>query len=221
MINSMKFTTKRNIFLFLLFAISPHCLSAHPHNWITVKSEFLIDEKGLLTEVHQYWEFDVYFSMMTLADVMHESKIQPNSLQVLAEDMVNNMESYSYFSQLKLDKQPIALPKPNDFSLSTVTNDGPQQLSLSMRFQLTTPQQITDKTLVWQVFDPTFYIDMRHHDASQVIIHAQNGSTCSTRIELPEPSDEMIDYALSLDQTQKNTQGLGAEFAEKVIIQCL
>jgi ABC-type uncharacterized transport system substrate-binding protein len=221
MTNLMTFTTKRCTLFFLIFAIFPLCLRAHPHNWITVKSEFLIDEKGLLTEIHQYWEFDIYFSMMTLADVLHESKIQPNSFQMLAKDMVNNMQSYNYFSKLKIDKQPIALPKPNDYSLSTVTNEGQQQLSLHMRFQLTLPQQITDKTLVWQVFDPTFFIDMRHHDTSQVIIRAQNEAKCTTRIELPEPSDEVIDYAFSLDRTQKNTQGLGSEFAEKVIIQCL
>ncbi len=208
------------ILVVLLCAVFPLCLKAHPHNWITLKSEFIIDEKGLLTELHQYWEFDVYFSMMTLDDVMHESRVQPNSLQLLATDMVNNMQSYRYFSQLQIDNRAVALAKPTDYALSTVSHDGQQQLLLYMRFQLPNPQQITDKTLIWQVYDPTYFIDMKHNDISQVIMRMENDKQCSTAIEQPKPSDDLLDYALSLDQSEKNTQGLGAAFAEKVIIQC-
>ncbi len=217
---SFKFTAQCRTLVFLLFVAFPLCLRAHPHNWITLKSEFIIDKSGLLTELHQYWQFDVYFSMMTLDDIMHESRVQPNSLQLLATDMVNNMQSYRYFSQLKIDNQAVALAKPIDYALSKVSNDGQQQLLLHMRFQLPTPQRVTDKTLIWQVYDPTYFIDMRHNDTSQIIVRRENGKQCSTAIEQPEPSNEMLDYAFSLDQTEKNTQGLGAAFAEKVIIQC-
>ena len=77
------------------------------------------------------------------------------------------------------------------------------------------------KTLSWRVFDPAYYIDMRHQKLSQVTLHKGNDTECSTRIEQPNPSEEIIAYATSLDRSQKDTKGLGDYFAEKVLIHCL
>ena len=217
----MKLTTQLFSTLFVLLTILPLRVDAHPHSWITLKTEFMLDEKGRLTELQQHWEFDVYFSMMTLADIMNENEDQKKGLEQLAKDMVNNLRSYDYFSELKIDNQPVALTKPSDYSLTTAFKEGQQQLTLNMRFKLTDTRPIERKTLSWRVFDPTYYIDMRHHKTSQVLIHKKNATECSTSIELPEPSDEMIDYASSLDRSKKDTEGLGAYFAEKVLIHCL
>ncbi|MDA7747027.1 DUF1007 family protein [Psychromonas sp.] len=219
--NILNLLSKPLLFAFLLLAIMPLSVKAHPHNWITVKSEFLIDEKGQLTTVREYWEFDIYFSMMTIADVMHESTVQPNSLQLLADDMINNMESYQYFSSLKISNQTVPLGRPDKYELIINTIEGQQQLVLFMDFQLAKPLPLNNQPLLWQVYDPTYYIDMRHHDTSQIIITNKRGNECTTTIDLAEPTQEMAEYAMSLDRSQTETQGLGKSFAEKIIIKCL
>lgn len=224
-INSIKsiinYLCKPQLVILLFLSIMPLSLSAHPHNWITVKSEFLINEKGQLSEVRESWQFDVYFSMITIADVLHESRIEPNSLQLLADDMINNMESYQYFSSLKMNNKPVPLGRPHHYELRINTVEGKQQLELLMDFKLARPLQLDSRELTWQVFDPTYFIDIRHHDTSQIIITNEQRSDCTTRIEHPNPSSKMADYAMSLDRSQTETEGLGKSFAEKIIIKCL
>ena len=209
------------LFILLLLSISSSPLSAHPHNWITLKSEFLINEKGELTVVRSHWEFDIYFSMMTIAAVMNEETVQPNSLEILGDDMINNMESYRYFSLLKINNKSVPLGRPQPYELNIVPNkEQQQQLVLSMDFKFDKPIPLNNKEVSWQVFDPTYFIDMRHQDASKITISNAQGIECKKRIVLPEPTDDMIDYAMSLDRSQTETQGLGESFAEKVVIQC-
>ena len=107
----MKLTTQLFSTLFVLLTILPLRVDAHLHSWITLKTEFMLDEKGRLTELQQHWEFDVYFSMMTLADIMNEYEDQKKGLEQLAKDMVNNLRSYDYFSELNIDNQPVGQQK--------------------------------------------------------------------------------------------------------------
>lgn len=218
-INALRTTP---LFIFFVLTLISSNVSAHPHNWITLKSEFLINEKGELTVVRSHWEFDIYFSMMTIAAVMNEATVQPNSLQLLGDDMINNMESYKYFSLLKVDNKSIPLGRPLPYQLNITTNkEEQQQLVLTMDFKFAKPIPLNNKEVSWQVFDPTYFIDMRHQDASKITITNAQGIECKKRIVLPDPTDDMIDYAMSLDRMQTETQGLGQSFAEKVLIQCI
>jgi len=207
-------------FLTLLLVIIPLYVNAHPHNWIRLKTEFTLDENGQLIEVLQHWTFDIYYSAINLADISNEYESQQEGLNKLAQDMVNNLQGFDFFSELKVANQRVHLAKPSDYSLTTVLEDGQQKLLLGMRFTLDGSSPIDSQTLSWRVFDPTYYIDMRHQTASKILIHKNNNTECSTNIESPTPSAEIIDYAANLDRSMKDTQGLGSYFAEKIHIHC-
>jgi ABC-type uncharacterized transport system substrate-binding protein len=208
------------LLLALLLSISDYAL-AHPHSWINLKSEFTLDQQGRLTALTQHWEFDMYYSLMTIADMMNEHGDQQKGLGLLGKGMTNSLKKYNYFSELKVNNRLVKLSLPKDFKLVTKLSDGKEILKLSMHFELPHPLAIENKPISFRVFDPTYYIDMRHYKASQVIIHTQNATECSTTVELPETSDELVEYANSLDKSQQDTQGLGNSFAEQVMIHCV
>ncbi len=194
---------------------------AHPHSWVNLKSEFTLDEQGRLTALTQFWEFDEYYSMMTIADMMNEHGEQEKGLLLLGKAMTKNLKAFHYFSELKIDTTLVKLPLPSEFKLETKLSDGQQILKFSMHFEFTHPRTIKNRPISFRVFDPTYYVDMRHSKASQVIIHTQTTTECSTTIALPDTPDELIEYANSLDKSQQGTQGLGNSFAEQVIIHCM
>ncbi len=196
-------------------------LSAHPHSWINLKTEFILDDQGRLSGLTQHWEFDVYYSMMTYADMMNEYGDEQKGLVKLGKGMVNSLKNYAYFSNLELNGRLIQLGKPYDQALRISYPKGQQTLALSMHFKLSKAQVIENKTLSLRVFDPSYYIDMRHYTDSQVIIHTKNATECSSSVTLPAPSDELVEYAASLDKTQKSTTDLGDKFAETVSIFCI
>lgn len=195
--------------------------SAHPHSWVNLKSEFTLDEQGRLTSLTQHWEFDVYYSMMTIADMMNEHGDKQEGLALLSKSMTKSLKAYHYFSELKVNNTLIKLPSPSASQLITTVSGGQEILTLSMHFEFRSPKRIENKPVLFRVFDPTYYIDMRHYTASKVIIHTQNAAECSTTVALPEVSDELVEYANSLDKAQKNTEGLGNSFAEQVKVNCV
>jgi ABC-type uncharacterized transport system substrate-binding protein len=207
-------------FLVMLYLLSIE-LYAHPHNWIDLKTEFILDEKGQLTHLLQHWVFDAYFSAIKLADIEKEHDSQQQGLRKMAKEIAKNLKNYDYFSELKIENQSVKLPKPSDYSLETIVKGGQQKLLLTMRFKMNNSPVVKRKTLSWRVFDPSYYIDMRHQKSSQILIHNGKDRECSVDIVTPKPSAEVIKYATSLDRSQKDTKGLGSYFAEKVLINCL
>lgn len=194
--------------------------AAHPHSWIALKSDFILNSQGQLTEIRQRWEFDLYYSAITFAEVMNTYGDEKEGLQKLSSQIVGRLAEYHYFSTLKLDDSEIQLPEPKQYQMISKKKEGELLLEMEMHFDVVPPLTIDDKTLTWSVFDPTYYIEMAHVDTDSVVILGDQSTECAKKLELPDPSKDLIDYAQSLDVTQKDTDGLGFNFAEKVTINC-
>lgn len=196
-------------------------LHAHPHNWIALNTTFVLNDKAQLVELTQSWEFDIYYSMMTMADVLNEYPDEATGLPATASEMIRNLRGYDYFSSLRLNDRSIALPTPTKYLLKNKLKEGGMVLELEMTFVFDEGISVEGETLAWQVYDPTYYIAMNHATKKNIQIVGGNATECSKSLEFPEPSDELIDYAQSLDRTRKDTDGLGASFAETAYIRCV
>jgi ABC-type uncharacterized transport system substrate-binding protein len=62
---------------------------------------------------------------------------------------------------------------------------------------------------------------MNHLVLENIEVIGGGAIECSKRLTIPEPSEELLFYAQSLDKTQRDTDGLGANFAETVTIECI
>lgn len=195
-------------------------VAAHPHSWIDMKADMILDERGRLIAIRQHWSFDTYFSMVTLADVINEHGDKQTGLVKMADQMIGNLTRYRYFSVLAIDGSEIELPRPSWYQLTENTRQDQPMLELEMLFDITRPVVIRDKNLTWSVFDPTYYIAMNYWKAENVSIQGETGARCQLNLDSPNPSFELIEYAQSLDRTRKDTDGLGINFAEKVRIVC-
>lgn len=198
----------------------PPC-EAHPHNWVTMRSEFKLNEGGKLVSINQIWRFDFFFSAILIAETVNEWQ-QPlhKALEFEARRMIKNLKPYRYFSVLSVDERTIQLPIPNHYELQVVTSEGQEFLELTMRFELDQRPTFTGVEISWAVYDPTYYIAYSHEHAGNVrILHAPT-LYCSKQLKLPKLTEELIMYAFSLDQTQQDTDGLGLTFAEKILIKC-
>ena len=208
--------------LVCMLSVLLYCSSvlAHPHNWIALNSSFMLDEDARLVQLKQRWEFDIYYSMMTLADVLNEHGNEEIGLTKTASEMIKNLAEHDYLSRLSVDGINVPLSMPKNYSLITKTKEGQVVLELEMVFDLAEPLLIENKALAWQVFDPTYYIAMNHATESNIEIIGGNATECSKELRFPDPPDDMVDYAQSLDKSQTDTDGLGESFAETAFINC-
>lgn len=215
------FTVLSSLGLLLSILCLAPAAQAHPHNWIELESTLVLDEQGRLVELKQRWVFDDFYSMMVHADILNEYRSEAEGLKATAEEFVQNLKAYHYFSSLKLAEQTLELGMPSQAQLHAIEQQGRISLALEMRFKIASKPKLAAKALSLRVFDPTYYIAMNHINIDNIQVQASAGLECGKDLQVPEPSDELIEYAQSLDRSQRDTQGLGAMFAETVVIECI
>ncbi|EAR08819.1 DUF1007 family protein [Reinekea blandensis] len=206
--------------LLMVCCLWPTTALLHPHSWINLTTDFVIDDQEQLAQVRQRWIFDEFYSAMMLADLDREYPTRELALLAHGNDMIASLSQHGFFSHLVLAQNQHALPSPAEHQLSVVTTQEADMLVLEMVFDLSsTPLPVSE--LSWQVYDPTYYVSMRHDDVERIRIHNRSSLECMPNLIEPNPTEEQMNYASSLDQTQKDTDGLGRLFAQKVIVQCV
>lgn len=195
---------------------------AHPHTWINLQSTFGLNENAELIEIKQKWQFDEFYSAMFIADMLNEFGPDRDLAFTLAgENMVSSLSDYQYFSNLTVDQVGMSIGQPSEYLLTSEIVDGAEMLTMFMTFTLASTPNIKDTQIEWSVFDPTYYVAMIHTDIENLAIENGQNSGCMVNMDIPEPSQETIAYASSLDKEQTETQGLGILFAEKIRFGCL
>ncbi len=192
---------------------------AHPHNWIDLHTQIKIDEQGRLTGFSQHWSFDQFFSMINYAELMNEYNDESIGLASTAVKMVANVAPDQYLSVLKVAGESVSLPVPKRYTLETVLVDGNPILILKMHFVLHEPLLVKGKNISLQTFEPTYFVAMNYPSREHIRIDS-NGHNCKAELVRATPSEELVNYAISLDRNIRDTQGLGDDFAERVNIQC-
>src|ERR1700759_3560375 len=98
-----------------LFAL-PAPASAHPHVWVTMKTELVYAPDGALTGVRQAWTFDDMFSTFAIQglDLKQKDGFTREQLAPLAKVNVESLKEYDYFTFLTADGKKIALTDPKD-----------------------------------------------------------------------------------------------------------
>lgn len=196
-------------------------LFAHPHNWINVSTHFVLNGKSQLVEIKQSWEFDGIYSMITHANLKNAYDNEQVGLALMAEQMKKNLGGYDYFSNLLIDGEKIGIPKADHANLIMESRPPISVMTLDLDLKFKKPIDIVGKKLTWSVFDPSYYIAMNHKGVEGISITNAGGAECGKELVIPTPTAETIAYADSLDKSQRATDGLGNEFAERVFVTCI
>jgi ABC-type uncharacterized transport system substrate-binding protein len=194
-------------------------VSAHPHNWIDLSTQFDINKAGELTGFTQYWQFDQFFSMISYAELMNEYSDEKTGLAATALKMVANVGPDQYLSILEVEGIKHELPVPELYTLELKGSEQGQILILRMTFTLKAPPLVNNKTISLKTYEPTYFIAMNYPSDAGISINS-NGHHCKTSLIRANPSEDLVYYANSLDRNIRDTDGLGNDFAEEVRIKC-
>src|SRR3979490_352584 len=84
-------------------AITGEAASAHPHVWVTVKSELVYAPDGSVTGVRHAWTFDDMFSAFATQGIDSKKKgeFTREELAPLAEVNVTSLKEFDYFTYAK------------------------------------------------------------------------------------------------------------------------
>lgn len=192
---------------------------AHPHVWITFKSELVYAPDGTLTGIRHAWAFDDMFSVFATQGIEHKGKgkFTREELASLAEVNVSSLKEFDYFTFVTADGKKVALTDPQkgeywlDFKDSVLT----------LNFVLPLKQPMKAKELTVEVYDPSIFIDFAFAKEGAVKF-ANKPAGCGGTFELPRELTFQEQKALAqIPADQKNTtMAWGAQFANKIKVTC-
>ena len=129
---------------------------AHPHVWVTMKTEVLYAADGTVTGLRHAWSFDDMFSAFATQglDSKEKGKFTREELAPLAKVNVESLKEYDYFTYATADGKQVELggPLPGywlDYKDAVLT------LHVTLPFK----EPVKAKELKVEVYDPTIFVD--------------------------------------------------------------
>lgn len=192
--------------------------SAHPHVWVTVRSQILFTADGKVTAVVHDWVFDeMYSSFATQGLAKPGELVKRETFAPLAQENAGSLAQIGYFTTLKLDGKTAEFGPINEYWME----ERPDHL---VEFHVVLP--LKSPTAVGRfasllVADPEFFIDFEFEDRNGVILQSAPPG-CSTSMAKPKPLEG--GERKTLDESFFSGLAPGANFgfkmASRVIIAC-
>ena len=202
--------------LAFLLALSARA-EAHPHVWVTMKSELVFAPDGKLAAIKQAWTFDDAFSAFALQGMekQKDGSYGDDVLKPLAEVNVTSLKEYDYFVRGKTATGKIAFKDPVDYYL-TYENE-----TLTLHFTLPLKTPITAKSaLSFEIYDPTIFVSFAFAEKDAVsAAGAPRG--CSAEAVSPTPgSGPSTTLSESFFTNLTASSDYGAQFADRIKVSC-
>ena len=204
------------LLLALALAALPAPLAAHPHGWIDIRTEILVDDAGRIEALRQAWLFDAFYSAFMLDDFAAEGLSREAGLARLLEQDVTALAPHDYFTRVEVDGDARAFDEVRAYA------NGVAQGRLWFRFELPLAEPVDPSAhdVRYAVYDPTYYIELLHHGETPVRLAEPLVERCAVEVIEPEPPAEIVSFAAMLDRTAEADDGLGAHFAQWVELRC-
>ncbi|MBT2773768.1 DUF1007 family protein [Halomonas sp. ISL-60] len=200
--------------------VSPYA-RAHPHGWIDLSVRVITDDQGVVSGLHQTWRMDPFYSLVVFEELQQvENASLEEGLDQLGREIRDNLAAQHYLTEVKINGEPQALGEVSEYT--AMERDG--RLTFMFILPLATPQPLTDALLTYQVFDPTYYIEVVHEEEGgqpqddALILHGE--PDCELAILPADPDPEMVMQAALLDKDESGEPGLGRYFAETGQVDC-
>src|SRR3974390_458289 len=208
----------RTCFLAFVLVLCAAPAFAHPHVWITMRSDLVYAADGSITGIRQHWAFDHMLSAFATQGLENKEKgkFTREELQPLAKVNVESLKEYDYFTFATVDgkKVPLGEPLP-DYWLDYADS------ILTLNFTLPFKTPVKARSLNIDIYDPTIFIDFEFAKEKPVTWEKPPPG-CKLQIALPREMTYAEGKALSeIPDDQPNlTMQWGAQFANKILVNC-
>lgn len=214
----------------LLLLVTSSSAYAHPHVWIDLRIKPLMNAQGELLGLQQAWRFDPFYSLVLIEELERggaAAELEARYDQ-LGLEIINNLNGVRFFTRGEVQvthqttnqtaNQTLQANwgKVTDYTLLRIG----QRLELRFFLPLNQPLLLTAAPFNYQIYDPTYYIEMLHAEEAGLDSSALTKG-CLAEVHAPQPSPHLIEQAYALDKTETAEDPLlGLYFAESVTLKC-
>jgi ABC-type uncharacterized transport system substrate-binding protein len=183
--------------------------------------EVITDADGNATALQQTWRMDPFYSLVVLEELSHgEAANLDQGLDQLGHEIRDNLAAQHYFTEVWLNGERQALGEVTDYT--ALARHG--RLHFMFRLPLAEPQSLKESELTYQVFDPSYYLEVVHEAEDNNVrddaLTLRGERACSLSVKPADPDPERIMRASMLDKDESGEPGLGRYFAETGVVAC-
>ena len=191
---------------------------AHPHVWVTVKSQIAFTPEGKVSAVIHDWVFDeMYSSFATQGLAPAGQLVKKEQFAPLAKENAGSLAEIGYFTTVKIGGKSLDFDPVTDYWMQ----ERPDHLvEFHVTLPLKTPTTVT-KFLTLRVSDPEFFIDFEFDDKEPVtLVSAPPG--CTANVAKPKPLEASDKQKLSESFFTNLAPGtnFGFKMASAAIVAC-
>jgi ABC-type uncharacterized transport system substrate-binding protein len=188
---------------------------AHPHVWITAKSEVVYAPDGAISGVRHAWTFDDMFSTYALQGIETKTKgvYSREQLAPLAQTNVESLKEFGYFTFAKADGKKERFVEPVDYYLEYKDD------ALTLHFTLPAKAPFKARQTALEVFDPAYFIDFKFDEKDPITLV---GAPADCKMQFQRPNDGTANAQRLSENNFANgdNSNYGAMFANKILVDC-
>ena len=192
--------------------------SAHPHVWVTVRSQIEFNADGKVSGITHDWVFDdMYSSFATQGLAKPGELVKRETFAPLAQENAGNLADLGYFTTLKLDGKPVEFAPVTEYWMEE-RPDHLVQFHVHLKLKTPTPVGRFGTLLV---ADPEFFVDFEFDDVDGVVLKSAPEG-CSVSSTKPKALDDNDKTKLNESFFSGLAPGanFGFKMASRVILAC-
>lgn len=190
---------------------------AHPHVWVTMRTELVYAPDGKITGIRHAWSFDDMFSTFATQGLesKEKGKFTREELAPLAKVNVESLKEFDYFTYATADGKKAELAEPAPGYWLDYANE-----VLTLNFTLPFKKPVSVKELKVEIYDPTIFVDFSF--ANEKPAQLVGAPKCKLDVVLPREMSFAEGKKLSeIPADQPNTtMAWGAQFASRLLVHC-
>jgi ABC-type uncharacterized transport system substrate-binding protein len=206
-------------FLLVAFAcLAAGAANAHPHVWVTMKSEVVYAADGTATGVRHAWTFDDMFSTFATQGLesKEKGKFTREELAPLAQVNVDSLKDFDYFTVARANGKKADLNGPVGYYLEFT--DG----LLTLHFTLPFAKPMKAESIDLEMFDPTWFVDFSFAEKDPVQLVGAPAA-CKLSVMRPGEGGTQGKPPGQPGEAFFNNPGAGnygAQFSNKIAVRC-
>lgn len=197
---------------------APSLAWAHPHVWVTVRSQVAFTPDGKVSSVVQDWTFDEMYSSFAIQGLAQPGQlVKREDFAPLAKENAGGLAQIGYFTTLKIAGKAVDFDNVTDYWME----ERPDHLvTFHVALPLKTPTP-PGKFFSLLVADPEFFIDFEY-DANDGVKLAGAPTGCSLSVAKPKSleADESAKLTESFFSGLAPGANFGFKMASRAIIAC-
>jgi ABC-type uncharacterized transport system substrate-binding protein len=191
---------------------------AHPHVWVTVRTQIVFSPEGKVASLVHDWVFDEMYSAFATQGLAPPGQLVGREIFApLAKENAGGLAEMGYFTTLKLDGKAVEFGPVTEYWME----ERPDHLvAFHVVLPLKTPAKV-GRFGSLMVADPEYFIDFEYDDTDGVTFRSAPAG-CSNSYAKPKPLE--VGDKKTLDESFFSGLAPGTNFgfkmASRVIIAC-